>query len=279
VRRALSGMGLATALACLAACSTGDQAFPPSGTLSMQVLDLTLDSQLAEEPGAYQFAKWSLSEATAEVAGRGPVSFAQTPCEVGQRILSTGSTCGFTGLVLEPGTSGTVTLRVGVTEIEIIRAKRPPLTATGDYDDDGHLDIDDDNCPYVANPGQENANAAEEGKNPVGDACSINNAARDTDADTVSDASDNCVYIANPLQADAPRDDDFADGVGDACEEKVVVTLDPALVIERAGLPFTIADSRVTLLRLDFKTKDSLTCDAAFTTCTIDPALVTVTVQ
>ncbi len=59
-----------------------------------------------------------------------------------------------------------------------------------DTDGDGVPDSRD-NCPSVANPGQE-----------------------DGDSDGIGDACDNCPTVANPDQAD-----DDHDGVGDACEE------------------------------------------------------------
>ncbi len=72
-----------------------------------------------------------------------------------------------------------------------------------DRDDDGVLDAED-NCPFVANPDQ--ADAENDG---VGDACG-----EDYDADGVLDAEDNCPNAPNPDQADAD-----ADGVGDVCED------------------------------------------------------------
>lgn len=58
-----------------------------------------------------------------------------------------------------------------------------------DDDDDGIVDVND-NCPAVANPGQE-----------------------DGDSDGVGDACDNCPSLPNPNQADCD-----ADGIGDACD-------------------------------------------------------------
>ena len=58
-----------------------------------------------------------------------------------------------------------------------------------DTDNDGFL-YRADNCPDLANPGQE-----------------------DSDEDGVGDGCDNCVFFANPDQADAD-----GDGVGDACD-------------------------------------------------------------
>jgi hypothetical protein len=72
-----------------------------------------------------------------------------------------------------------------------------------DRDDDGVLD-GEDNCPFVANPDQADAD-----KNGVGDACT-----EDYDADGVLDVEDNCPNAPNPDQTDAD-----GDGVGDVCDD------------------------------------------------------------
>jgi hypothetical protein len=81
-----------------------------------------------------------------------------------------------------------------VTTLEIIR----------DRDDDGVLDADD-NCPFVSNADQLDADA-----DGVGDAC-----AADFDADRILDTDDNCPAVPNTDQLDAD-----ADGVGDACDRE-----------------------------------------------------------
>ncbi|MBI5960457.1 MAG: thrombospondin type 3 repeat-containing protein [Chloroflexi bacterium] len=73
-----------------------------------------------------------------------------------------------------------------------------------DRDNDGVLDAED-NCPFVANPDQADAD-----NNGVGDACS-----EDYDADGVLDVEDNCPFAPNSDQIDAD-----GDGVGDVCEEQ-----------------------------------------------------------
>jgi len=70
-----------------------------------------------------------------------------------------------------------------------------------------------DNCPNVANAGQEDGDADD-----VGDACdnclmTANTDQADADSDGVGDACDNCAAIANSDQADAD-----SDGTGDACD-------------------------------------------------------------
>ena len=78
-------------------------------------------------------------------------------------------------------------------------------TADPDSDDDGYDDVVD-NCPAVANPGQEQTY----GDASIGDAC------EDTDRDGWVDANDNCPTTANNDQTntDAAHDD-----FGDACDD------------------------------------------------------------
>ncbi|SPD73142.1 exported hypothetical protein [uncultured Desulfobacterium sp.] len=91
-----------------------------------------------------------------------------------------------------------------------------------DTDGDGVND-DVDNCPAVANPGQEDADDDGVGDScdncpgtPAGedvddDGCSASQL--DADDDGVNDDVDNCPAVANPGQEDAD-----GDGVGDACD-------------------------------------------------------------
>lgn len=63
--------------------------------------------------------------------------------------------------------------------------------------------LQSDNCPYAANPGQQDTNA-----DGVGDACQ-----GDRDSDSISDAGDNCPTSPNNNQLDTD-----ADSSGDACD-------------------------------------------------------------
>lgn len=77
--------------------------------------------------------------------------------------------------------------------------------AATDYDDDG-IENTQDNCPYVANPDQEDFD-----DNQVGDVCES-----DTDGDGVKDDRDNCVTVANPEQTDVNDNE-----IGDVCDPQI----------------------------------------------------------
>jgi hypothetical protein len=75
-----------------------------------------------------------------------------------------------------------------------------------DADDDG-IDDETNNCPLVANAGQDDTNG-----DLIGDECDT-----DADNDSIADEGDNCVSVANADQADSDED-----GIGDACETVAV---------------------------------------------------------
>ena len=82
-----------------------------------------------------------------------------------------------------------------------------------DFDGDG-IRNEDDNCPFVSNPLQEDSDG-----DGIGNVCDNAPKAKnvnqhDTDFDKVGDVIDNCKLVANPDQKNSDHD-----GLGDACDD------------------------------------------------------------
>ena len=97
----------------------------------------------------------------------------------------------------------------------------------GDFDGDGITD-GNDNCPTVANPGQEDADA-----DNIGDCCDSDSP--DADGDDVADTCDNCPALYNPSQLDGDND-----GIGDLCEA-IIGDMNCDDVVDVADIPLFIA--------------------------------------
>ena len=102
-------------------------------------------------------------------------------------------------------------------------ASEPPPDPDADGDEDGKADVED-NCPFVYNPDQADADA-----DGYGDACQIPfplspccgpECDLDSDADGIPDVSDLCPYVPAPGGLDGNIDTD-GDGLGDDCDDVV----------------------------------------------------------
>ena len=118
----------------------------------------------------------------------------------------------------------------GVSNEQEIAQGTDPLNP--DSDADGHND-GEDNCPALANAGQEDADG-----DHIGDVCDKNEI-QDRDGDTIPDDQDNCPDIANTDQADTDKDN-----IGDACDSSPSGNNPP--VTTSGGCAMTLADSDLT---------------------------------
>ena len=142
----------------------------------------------------------------------------------GALTLCNAGTPACSSLAIVPGTG----YRIRYTDI-LAHAYRNPVA--GDFDGDGVASCSD-NCPMVANPGQENTVDGD----PWGNACdncpAVANASQaDSDVDGDGDSCDNCPLTANSLQTNSD-----SDGLGDACDNCSQSTNASQSDVDRDGL-------------------------------------------
>ena len=84
-------------------------------------------------------------------------------------------------------------------------------TTTPPDDDNDGVPNDDDNCPNVYNPGQEDSDG--DGMGDACDPCPNTHVDNDDDGDCIPNNEDNCPNVSNPGQEDSD-----GDGMGDVCD-------------------------------------------------------------
>lgn len=257
------------------ACDTEKSLFPSQGTLRLSVVDSALVTQGSTDPGN-QVMSWTIETAELEVDGEILDYVTVSPCEHIQVVPLPSATSALPlacdgaafGFSLTSDVPVALTVRLGISAMTVRRAERPELPAGSDFDGD-RVPNEGDNCVLIPNADQVDSSG-----NGVGDACSLSDAngsltRPDRDGDGVTDALDNCLWIQNLDQLDAE-----SDGIGDACDRTAVVDLPTPLVIERGPMELILAGAARTAVSLDFDDEVTLSCDAAFATCTLDPGAV-----
>jgi hypothetical protein len=279
--RSALAVALAVAVAVwFAGCSTADNVFPETGGLLVVLEDTSLGFQSSASI-KNQYVIWSIDDIVATIPEfpDGYSFFRVAPCDLAAAagIDADPRRCGGTALTLEGGITRPLAVTISIHRMRLRRADRPDLSVGGDWDGDG-VPNENDNCPIVANPGQENIDEGFEAV-ATGDACSspdpdtLDPVIPDQDLDGVRDASDNCLWIANPRESDDSRQlDSNGDGIGDACSRDAPVFLPSGRLEIVCTTSFTQSASSLALFAADFA--DAVTCDPSFTGCTLDPSKI-----
>lgn len=262
-------------------CRTADELFPSNGSLLLSILDSGLVLQGSATRGI-QVTRWTIEAATADIDGFGTFDFlGQTRCNFTDNVLladDLARTCGGSGLALESDIPRTAVVHLTISQVEVRRAERPDLPATGDHDGDGVANAGD-NCVLISNPDQADADG-----DGVGGACTDSTTGlSDQDGDSVPDVCDSCLWVPvpNPDMTKLPcarvPDDDF-DGIGNHCKQIALVSLPGGtLQLDFPAVSFNIRQGTITHLKVDFDNRRTLTCNPAFNVCQLDPSAVTIT--
>lgn len=267
----LAALAVAVTMLGSAGCSTSDSPFRDTGGLlaAVRYTDLGVQASSVAKAQVIRFEVVSAQPSGTDVPA-GYDYVATPPCLVAATPSGDGDLrrCGVGSLTLEAGAERTVTFRIDISRIDAIRAVRPDLPDTGDFDGDGVPNASD-NCKIQDNPDQ-----AVVGDSTVGAACATDDGAgnplSDQDLDGVYDGLDNCLWVPNADQADAD-----GNGIGDACDQTMPTPLPSGdLVLECTPAAYTVAYGGLSLFIVDFT--PALSCDLSAGTCTLDPAKVTV---
>jgi hypothetical protein len=280
--RAARTLAVFATIAVLLSCQTVEDPFPSQTSLDFDISDSSAATQVAPLPNP-QIVLWKVDAMSASnVTGySGTYSFLFTgACSYQLNAVASvpfSAACRTSGLLLTSGPQPhTATLSITLSRLELRAAARPDLSSSADPDGDG-LPNNLDNCPIVYNPNQANVNATQESV-AVGDACSDLDSSGsptipDQDLDQVPDRNDNCLWYPNPRSADELTGPDIdRDGIGDACERIApVVFVNGPLTVQCDNVAFETAIPGYAAFRMDFGRPGVITCDAAFTGCSLHP--------
>ena len=285
----VSLFALVVALVWTGGCDTQDDIITSTGTLRVSVVDRDLDTQFGtfsdpSDPPGRQVVAWEIESAILEIPEVDPGAFEYVlltppcihrqfaPAEVAllDCDLIPVPTPGV-GYAMDPRVPLQLSMRLLVERMDIRRANRPLLLPDADFDGDLVLN-ETDNCVLIDNPDQSDFNG-----DGFGDACSLPDfngdpTIPDRDGDREADITDNCVWIVNPDQADSTP----AGGIGDACEELAPVVT-PPIELTLGPIAVTVESNTWSFVSADFRDQTALSCDPAFTSCTLDPGAVELT--
>jgi hypothetical protein len=256
-----------------AACTEDDEELELVGVVQLNLADS--DLRLQDLAGSFlqEVEFTTVTRADLTVAGRTLDLLAGSSCLMGDSVILlpfAGGKCDGGIAVNAEEDQTPSTLQITFT-MKAFRAEPADLPMGGDFDMDGVVN-ENDICPLIADPGQEDADMS-----GFGDACEAINPFTgmldaDSDADGFTDDTDNCVHIANN-QADSG----LIDGIGDACNEQTAdvtlagnTTID--LTLDTGGFRLPELGTRFVLVNIPDQT--ALTCDFNAGTCTLDAAAI-----
>jgi hypothetical protein len=199
--------------------------------------------------------------------------------------LSTGSGECMLGAAVAVSTTPAAGILTFTSEMKLARVRQVDVTPGGDLDGDGVLN-EDDNCPLIANAGQEVV--VDVFEEEIGEACAFDSSGGvgdpvyflDSELDEVPDVADNCPFHANLDQLNTPDPTLPAgfpsDGIGDACTDNATVAVggEATFSMDVDVDPY-VQERRRLLLVIDFgQDLADLTCDWTAGTCDLNSAAI-----
>jgi hypothetical protein len=284
--RSLSLAVLLVLLACTLACDEIEDDIIEVGLLQVHpVLAAQSVPVLGED--SVQNAIWTISAATIQFADIAHVLAPGGDCLFQQSYisLSTGSGECMLGAAVAVSPSPAAAILTFTTEMRLSRVRQVDVSAGGDLDGDGVLN-EDDNCPLVANPGQEVV--VDVFEEEIGEACAFDSSGGvgdpvyflDSELDEVPDVADNCPFHANLDQLNTPDPTLPAgfpsDGIGDACTDNATVVVGgEATFSADIDVDPYVQERRRLLLVMDFgHDLTAINCDWTAGTCDLDSAAI-----